>query len=51
MQAAERIFDGAFDDVTDDGDVNMAEAGSSKAASSKLAVREAFYAFIFSAPC
>ena len=39
MQAAERIFDGAFDDVTDDGDVNMAEAGSSKAASSGLAVR------------
>ena len=39
MEAAERIFDGAFDDVTDDGDVNMAEAGSSKAVSSGLAVR------------
>lgn len=40
MQAAERIFDGAFDDIVDDGDVNMAEAGSSKAASSGLAVRQ-----------
>ena len=51
MEAAERIFDGAFDDVVDDEDVAMAEASSSKAASSKLAVRDAFYAFIFSAPC
>ncbi|VDB85365.1 unnamed protein product [Peniophora sp. CBMAI 1063] len=37
MQAAERIFDGAFDDVVEDADVAMAEAGSSKAASSGLA--------------
>lgn len=39
MQAAERIFDGAFDDIVDDEDVQMAEARSSRVASSGLAVR------------